>query len=149
MPETTEEWQDIVLRGILNRGNSKSVSGLQNKYVARHNKPQTELDVLNREIVFLRQELANQSNMRKGRYQRPPRAAVRDIEAQLTGKVLGDKDVKRDLDREAKLEKEQGKKYATAKGNERKEPNSAQAMSSRPIALATDGVKTGNLVDVK
>lgn len=150
MPETTEEWQDIILRGILNRGgDSKGVTGRQNKNVARHNKPQSDLDILNREIVFLRRELANQSHMRKGRHQRPPRAGVREIEARLTGKVLDDKDTKRDLDREAELEKEQGKKDATTLGKASKEPNGAQTMRSQPIASATEGVRTGNLVDVK
>ncbi|KFX92062.1 hypothetical protein V490_05582 [Pseudogymnoascus sp. VKM F-3557] len=139
MPETTEEWQDIILRGILNRGDSNGLASLQNKKVARHNKPQSDLDILNREIVFLRQELANQSHMRKGRHQRPPRAGVRDIEARLNGKVLGDKDTKWDLDREAQLEKEQGKKYATTLGKESKEPNGAQTMTSQPIASATEG----------
>jgi hypothetical protein len=63
--------------------------------------------------------------------------------------VLDDKDTKRDLDREAELEKEQRKKDATTLGKESKEPNSAQTMRSQPIASATEGVRTGNLVDVK
>lgn len=148
MPETTEEWQDIVLRGILHRGgNTKVVDNPQK--AARHNKPQSELDVLNREIVFLRQALANQSHMRKGRHQKAPRAGVREIEARLIQKVLGDQDVKRNLDREAELGREQGQKDATQIGKEKKERNGTQTTSSQPIASTTEGVRTGHLVDVK
>lgn len=148
MPETTVEWQDIVLRGILHQGgNHKGVDNPQK--VARHNKPQSELDVLNREIVFLRQALANQSHMRKGRHQKAPRTGVREIEARLIQKVLGDKDVKRNLDREAELGREQGQKDSTAVGKERKEGSGGQATNSRPVASVTEGVRTGNLVDVK
>lgn len=148
MPETTEQWQDIVLRGILNRGgNFKGVDNLQK--VARRDKPQSELDVLNREIVFLRQTLANQSHMRKGRHQKAPRAGVREIEARLIQKVLGDKDVNRDLDREAELGREQGQKDATPIGKERKEGSGIQAASAQPVASTTEGVRTGHLLDVK
>jgi hypothetical protein len=148
MPETTEEWQDIVLRGILNLGgNSKGVDNPHK--AARHNKPQSELDVLNREIVFLRQALANQSHMRKGRHQKAPRAGVREIEARLIQKVLGDKDVKRNLDREAELGREQGQKDSAAVGKDRKEGSGGQTTNSRPVASVTEGVRTGNLVDVK
>lgn len=147
MPETTEEWQDIVLHGILHRGgNTKGVDNPQK--AARHNKPKSELDVLNREIVFLRQALANQSHMRKGRYQKAPRAGVREIEARLIQKVLGDKDVKRNLDREAELGREQGQKDATPIGKE-KEGSGTQTTSSQPVASTTEGVRTGHLVDVK
>lgn len=46
MPGTTEEWQDIVLRGILHRGgNSKGIDSPQK--VADHSKPRSQLDVLN------------------------------------------------------------------------------------------------------
>lgn len=148
MPETTEEWQDIVIRGILPRGgNPRGVANHQR--VARHNKPQSDLDVLNREIVFLRQALANQSHMRKGGHQKLPRAAVSDIEARLLQKVLDDKDVKRNLEREAKLGREQGQKDAAAIGKERKEGNGTQTTSSQPIASTMEGVRTGHLVDVK
>lgn len=148
MPETTEEWQDIVLRGILNRGgNFKGVDNLQK--VARHNKPQSELDVLNREIVILRQALANQSHMRRGRHQKVPRAGVREIEARLIQKVLGDKDVKRNIERESELAREQGQKDATPMGKERKEGNGMQTTGSQPVASTTEGVRTGHLVDVK
>ncbi|ELR07810.1 hypothetical protein GMDG_00431 [Pseudogymnoascus destructans 20631-21] len=148
MPETTEEWQDIVLQGILHRGGSSK--GVDNPHKpARHNKPQSELDVLNREIVFLRQALANQSHIRKGRHQKAPRAGVRDIEARLIQKVLGDKDVKRSLDGEAELGRGQGQKDSTALGKERKEGAGAQTASNQPIASKTEGVRTGHLVDVK
>ncbi|OBT69408.1 hypothetical protein VE03_01082 [Pseudogymnoascus sp. 23342-1-I1] len=149
MPETTEEWQDIVLRGILNRGgDSKGVNNPQR--VARQNKPQSELDVLNREIVYLRQALANQSHMRKGRHQKAPRAGVREIEAGLIQKVLGDKDAKRNVEKESELVREQqGRKDATPIGKERKEGNGTQATNSQPVASTTEGVRTGNLVDVK
>ncbi|KAL5352495.1 hypothetical protein ACLOAV_002443 [Pseudogymnoascus australis] len=148
MPETTEEWQDIVLRGILNRGgNFKGVDKLQK--VARHNKPQSELDVLNREIVILRQALANQSHIRRGRHQKVPRAGVREIEARLIQKVLGDKDVKRNIERESELAREQGQKDATPMGKERKEGNGTQTTGSQPVASTTEGVRTGHLVDVK
>ncbi|OBT83418.1 hypothetical protein VE02_07703 [Pseudogymnoascus sp. 03VT05] len=147
MPETTEAWQDIVLRGILNwGGNSKGVDN--HHKAARHNKPQSELDVLSREIVFLRQALANQSHMRKGRHQKP-RAGVRDIEARLIQKVLGDKDAKRNLDREAELGRDHGQKDSTGVGKESKEGSSAQTTSSQPMVSNTEGLKTGNLVDVK
>lgn len=148
MPETTEEWQDIVLRGILNQGGNNK--GVDNPHkAARHNRPQSELDVLNREIVFLRQALANQSHMRKGKYQKAPRAGVHDIETRLIQKVLGVKDVKRSLDREAELGKEQGQKDSAGIGKGTKEGNGAQTASSQPIALKTEGVRTGHLVDVK
>ncbi|OBT55986.1 hypothetical protein VE04_03300 [Pseudogymnoascus sp. 24MN13] len=148
MPETTEEWQDIVLRGILGRGGN--IKGVDNPHKAAHrNKPQSELDVLNREIVFLRQALTNQSHMRKGRHQKAPLAGVRDIEARLIQKVFGDKDVKRGLDREVELGREQGQKDSTVVGKERKEGSGAQTTSSQPVALKTEGVRTGHLVDVK
>lgn len=148
MPETTEEWQDIILRGILSRGGN--TKGVDNSHkVARHNKPQSELDILNREIVFLRQSLANQSHMRKGRHQKAPCAGVRDIEARLIQKVLGDKDAKRSLDKEAEFGREQGQKDSTGTGKERKEESCAQTTSSQPIASKAEGVRTGHLVDVK
>ncbi|KFY21713.1 hypothetical protein V493_07180 [Pseudogymnoascus sp. VKM F-4281 (FW-2241)] len=148
MPETTEEWQDIVLRGILNRGgNSKGVDNFQK--FSRHNKPPSELDTLNREIVFLRRALANQSHMRNGKHQKAPRAGAREIEARLIQKVLGKKDVKRDLDREAELGREQGQKDSTEIGKERKEESGARTTSSQLLASKTEGVRTGHLVDVK
>lgn len=148
MPRTTEEWQDIVLRGILHRGgNSKGVDSPQN--VADHSKPRSQLDVLNRDIVYLRQELANQSHMRKARHQKPSRTGVREIEARLIQKVLDDEDVKRSLDREAKLGREQGHNDATPIGKQRKEVNSTQTARTQPVVSTTDGVRTGHLVDVK
>lgn len=148
MPETTEEWQDIILRGILNHGgNLKSVAHPHK--AARYNKLESELDVMNREIVFLRQALANQSHMRKGRHQKAPRTGVRDIEARLIQKVLGDKDVKRSLDSVAELGREQGQKDSAPVGKERKEGSGAQTTSSQPMASKTEGVRTVHLVDVK